>query len=109
MDSKDILQRARAKLDKDADLRWEHELRREHNILHPPKLEREVPEVVRRVHEDGLIELPVDDINAALLSVVDVIGQECGAIKRELEERIARIEKHLGISDVVYKVHTNEQ
>jgi hypothetical protein len=109
----DILQRAQAASDKAESHRWDYEERRHFNILHPPKPETpscEVSdEVVRRVQEDALIEQPaVDDINAALLSIVQVCGEEVGEMKRELEERISRIEKHLGISDIVYRVHTNE-
>jgi hypothetical protein len=105
MDSEKIIERAHAKLAKDADLRWEHEQRREHNAMFPPKVERAVPSIVHKTQGDALVhEEPTNDLEA----VVSLIGDEVGLMWRELEERIKRIEEHVGLGNVVLKANKYE-
>ena len=110
MDSKDIIARAHAKLSKDADLRWEHELRREHNALNPPEVERAMPSIVHKTNTDALEGPVVEEVSDAVrahvrevqLQTVECIGAEVGLIEKSLEERLARLEAKL-------KVSSNEQ
>jgi len=104
-DSNEIIERAHAHLAKREDLRWEHAQRREHNAMYPPNWEAPaVPEV--KTTDDALIEQSVDD--DVLARLMTIVGEEVGIMHRELEERLERIEKHLGISNIVYKVTNNE-
>ena len=107
-DSDEIIERAQAASDKAELHRWDYEERRHFNILHPSKPEakqREVPEVVTKVTDDALIEQPVDD--DVLAKLMPILGEEVGIMHRELEQRIEAIEKHLGLSNIVYKVTNN--
>jgi hypothetical protein len=106
MTNKDeIIKRAQAASDHAESHRWDYELRREHNAMHPPKVERAVPSIVHKTQEDALVhEEPTNDLEA----VVSLIGDEVGLMWRELEERIKRIEEHVGLGNVVLKANNYE-
>jgi hypothetical protein len=107
MNKDQIIERAHAHLAKREDLRWEHEKRREHNAMYPPKVEREVPNVVHKVQEDALLHeesMPQSELEC----IVELIGDEVGVMWRELESRIKRIEEHVGLGNVVLKANNHE-